>query len=84
MGVTLEKGKYRARAYHKGKAHSLGYFDTKIAAQAAVAKFKIDKVEQIPYEPKLNYEKTGHILPLRRQRNGVFQRLLDTIYRWKR
>ena len=40
MGISVEKGKFRARYWHKGKNHSVGMFDTELKAKRAITRYK--------------------------------------------
>lgn len=89
MGVSVEKGKYRARVYHKGKRYTVGMYDTELKAKRAVNRFKRKLVEQDDFFIKdsslSDYKLSFEDIPRKNRltRLGIVDRLSAKLREWK-
>lgn len=56
MGVTQERGKFRARYSFMGERINLGYFDTELKAKRAISKDRKEKQEAYDFMQPMSHD----------------------------
>lgn len=56
MGVTQERGKFRARYSFMGERINLGYFDTELKAKRAITKDRKEKQEAYDFMKPMSHD----------------------------